>query len=221
MLRQQLLDTSRGRIVTLLQRGGSTVDDIAVKLGLTPNAVRAQITGMERDGVVQRAGRRPGTTRPSHVFELTSEVEQLLSQAYVPFLTQLVRVFANALPTSQVNVLMREVGKAWARELPVSKPSSGNLRARVAVASELLNEQLGAITHVQGNGGYVIRGMACPLAALTGKHPGVCLAMESLLTEVVGAAVHECCDRTGRPKCCFEIKGHEAREERPPRKSRH
>jgi DeoR family transcriptional regulator, suf operon transcriptional repressor len=68
-----------------------------------------------------------------------------------------------------------------------------------------MNEQLGAVTHVEGNGGYTIRGAACPLAALTGKHPAVCLAMESLLTDVIGAPVHECCDRTERPRCCFEI----------------
>ena len=53
----------------------------------------------------------------------------------------------------------------------------------------------------------MIRGAGCPLAALTGKHPAVCLAMESLVTEVVGVEVTECCDRTERPKCCFEIKG--------------
>ena len=57
----------------------------------------------------------------------------------------------------------------------------------MAMASEMMNEQLGATTHVEGNGGYVIRGFGCPLAALTGKHPGVCLAMESLVAEVVGA----------------------------------
>lgn len=56
------------------------------------------------------------------------------------------------------------------------------------MASEMMNEQLGAMTHVEGNGGYVIRGVGCPLAALTGKHPGVCLAMESLVTEVVWSA---------------------------------
>jgi predicted ArsR family transcriptional regulator len=205
MLRQQLLDSSRGRIVTRLQRGGLTVDDIASQLGLTPNAVRAQMTAMERDGVVRRVGRRPGTTRPSHVFELTPEVEQLLSEAYLPFLTQLVRLFANALPTQQVDTLMRDVGKGLANDLPIGKRPSGSVRARVTAASELLNKHLGAVTHVEGNGGYVIRGVACPLAALTGKHPAVCLAMESLLTELIGATVHECCDRSGRPQCCFEI----------------
>lgn len=219
MLRQQLLDTSRGRIVTLLQRGALTVDDMAAELAITANAVRAQITAMERDGVVRRVGRRPGITRPFHVFELTPEVEQLLSQAYVPLLTQLVQVFASALPTKQVDALMRQAGKGLANELPFDKRPAGTLHARVSAASDLLNKQLGAVTHVEGNGGYVIRGAGCPLAALTGKHPAVCLAMESLLAEVLGTEVHECCDRTARPKCCFEIKGDgQAMDHRPRRK---
>jgi predicted ArsR family transcriptional regulator len=221
MLRQQLLDTSRGRLVTLLQRGASTIDEMASELGLTANAVRAQITAMERDGVVRRVGQRPGTTRPFHLFELTPEVEQLLSQAYVPLLTQLVQVFANALPSAQVNALMRQAGKGLADELPLGKRPAWPLHARVTAASELLNKQLGAVTHVETNGEYVIRGVGCPLAALTGKHPAVCLAMESLLTELLGTKVHECCDRTGRPRCCFEIKGDsQTTKRRLPRRER-
>ena len=205
MLRKQLLDTSRGRIVTLLQRGALTVDDLASKVSLTPNAVRAQITTMERDGVVRRVGQRPGTTRPSHLFELTPEVEQLLSQAYIPLLTHLVGVFAGRLPPDQVDTLLRQAGKSLADELALGKRLSGGLRSRVSLASELLNDQLGAVTRVEENGGYVIRGAGCPLSALTGKHPAVCLAIESLVERIVGASVRECCDRTGRPNCCFKI----------------
>jgi predicted ArsR family transcriptional regulator len=112
MLRQQLLDTSRGRIVMLLQGGGLTADDIATRLRLTRSAVRVQIAAMERDGVVRKAGKRPGTTRPSHVFELTH--------------------------------------------------------------------------------------------------------MESLVTEIVGVAVRECCERSERPKCCFEIETAPSSRCRPP-----
>jgi predicted ArsR family transcriptional regulator len=204
MLKKQLLDTSRGRIVTLLQRGALTVDDLAAKVRLTPNAVRAQITAMERDGVVRRVGRRPGTTRPSQLFDLTPEVEQLLSQAYIPLLMHLVGVFAGGLPARQVDTLLRQAGKSLGDELALGKSLSGSLRSRVSLASELLNEQLGAVTHVEENGGYVIRGVGCPLSALTGKHPAVCLAIESLVEKVVGASVRECCDRTGRPHCCFK-----------------
>jgi len=205
MLRKQLLDSSRGRIVTLLRGGASTAEDLASRLGLTRSAIRAQITAMERDGVVRRAGQRPGTTRPSLVFELTPEVEQLLSTAYIPLLTQLVDVFTERVPADQLEAMLRQAGKRVADELTRGRRPSGHLSARIAAASEMMNEQLGAATHVEGNGKYVIRGLACPLAALTGKHPGVCLAMESLVAEVVGVPVHECCDRTGRPQCCFEI----------------
>ncbi len=202
MFRKQLLDTTRGRIVSLLQRGGLTAHDIAASLELTPTAIRAHLTAMERDGLVQRAGQRPGTTRPSNVFELTPEVEQLLSRAYLPFLSQLVAVFSEGLPASQLDDLMREAGKSLAAGMP---HPSGALETRVAAASSLLNEQLGALTHVEKNGRFVIRGVSCPLAALTGKHPAVCLAIESLVAEIVGAPVTECCSRGSRPACCFEI----------------
>ena len=206
MLKKQLLDSSRGRIVTLLRGGGLTADDIASKLGLTRSAIRAQITGMERDGVVRRGGQRPGTTRPSNVFELTPEVEQLLSSAYIPLLTQLVHVFADGLPGDQLEMMLRQAGKRLADDLSRGRRPTGDLGLRVGLASEMMNEQLGALTHVEANGGYIIRGIGCPLAALTGKHPGVCLAMESLVAEVVGVPVHECCDRSERPQCCFEIR---------------
>jgi DeoR family transcriptional regulator, suf operon transcriptional repressor len=204
--RQQLLDTSRGRIVTLLRTGGLTADDMARKLGLTQSAVRIHINAMERDGLVRRVGKRAGTTRPSHIFELTPEVEQLLSTAYVPLLTQLVDVFAQALPADQIEGLLRQTGIGLARELTRGRRPRGGLAARASGVSDLLNTQLGATTRVESNGTIVIRGSGCPLAALTGKHPGVCLAMESFVAEIVGVPVRECCDRGGRPQCCFEVR---------------
>jgi DeoR family transcriptional regulator, suf operon transcriptional repressor len=204
ILREQLLDTSRGRIVSLLRAGGRTVDDIATKLGLTRSAVRLQLAAIERDGIVRKAGKRPGTTRPSHVFELTPAIEQLLSKAYVPLLTTLVDVFADALPAQQVETLLRRTGRELGKELS-DKTISGELKSRVAAASRLMNEHLGALTRVASNGTIVLRGAGCPLAALTSKHSGVCLAMESLVTEIVGVPVRECCDRDGRPRCCFEV----------------
>ena len=209
MLRKQILDSSRGRVVTLLRgTAGLTADDIASKLGLTRSAIRAQLTGMERDGVVQRTGQRPGTTRPSHVFELTPEVEQLLSSAYLPLLTSLIDTFADGLPGNQVETILRQAGKRLAGELLHGRRPAGALGSRVAMVSEMMNEHLGALTRVERNGEYVIRGMGCPLAALTGKHPGVCLAIESLIAEVLREPVRECCDRSERPKCCFEIGSH-------------
>ena len=205
-LRKQLLDTSRGRIVTLLRSGALTSDDVARNLGLTRSAVRMQMAAMERDGVVRKVGKRPGTTRPSYIFELTPEIEQLLSKAYIPLLTHLVDVFAEALPADQLEALLRQTGNGIAQALTQGKRVAGNVKARAEAASRMLNLHLGAMTRVESNGRTRILGAGCPLAALTGKHQGVCLALESLVTEIVGVPVRECCDRSGRPQCCFEMK---------------
>ena len=114
-------------------------------------------------------------------------------------------VQAPLVPTNQVETILRQAGKRLGGDLSRGTRPAGSLSSRVAMVSEMMNEHLGALTHVESNGGYVIRGMGCPLAALTGKHPGVCLAIESLIAEVLRMPVHECCDRSGRPKCCFEI----------------
>ena len=135
MLTPQVLDTTRGRIVTLLQEKPLTVEDMATAVGLTPNAVRAQLTSMERDGLVRRAGRRAGATRPSHIFELTAEVEHLLSRAYIPLLSQLVETFAARLPADQLKALLRATGRALGKALVAGRPPSGSHPCRPRAAS--------------------------------------------------------------------------------------
>jgi predicted ArsR family transcriptional regulator len=206
MLRKQLLDSSRGRIVAILQRGPLTADEMASQLGLTAAAVRAHLTAMQRDGMVRRAGQRPGTTRPSQVFELTPEVEQLLSGAYIPLLIELVRRSASRLETKQFRELMRSTGRGLAATLPGAAVSDAPFAARVAAVSALLNDQFGSTMKVKKtNGHYTLQGYGCPLAALTGNHPSVCLAIESLIGVLLDAEVRECCDRDRRPQCCFHV----------------
>ena len=100
------------------------------------------MSAMERDGVVRRAGQRPGTNRLSLVFELTPEGEQLLSSAYIPLLTQLVDVFTENVPADQLEAMLRQTGKRVAHELTHGKRPSGGLPTRIATASALMNEQL-------------------------------------------------------------------------------
>jgi predicted ArsR family transcriptional regulator len=204
-LQREFLESSRGRIIGVLRSGSLTVDEIAAELSVTGNAIRAQLATMERDGVVKRAAVRPGTTRPSRTYELTPEVDQLLSRAYIPLLTQLVRQFAAHESAAKFDRIMRQAGRGVASELARDFPA-GTLATRVAAASQWLNRELGATTEVKKRDSrYVIDGRGCPLAALTGKHPGVCHAIESLLAELLEARVEECCDRTERPKCCFKV----------------
>lgn len=205
LLHSDFLESTRGRIVGVIRHGRVTVDQIATELGLTGNAVRAQLASLQRDGLVRPAGARRGTTKPATTYELTPELEQLLSRAYMPLLTQLVRVYAKRRTTSEFNAVMREAGQGLAHEIPGKIPS-GTPAERLAQACQVMNRELGATTSVyREDGELVIRGSGCPLAALTGKHRGVCLSIESMLTELLGMRVRECCDRAARPRCCFRV----------------
>jgi DeoR family transcriptional regulator, suf operon transcriptional repressor len=207
MFRKQLLEkTSRGRIVGMLKRGGLTAEEIAAELAVTAAAVRAHLTAMERDAIVQRTGQRAGPTRPSQVFELTPEVEQLLSGAYVPLLIELVRQSAMRVTPKELVKLMRRTGQGLAAAFPQSVRPESSLAARVHSVSRLMNEQFGSTMKVESaNKHHILRGYGCPLAALTGNHPTVCTAIESMIATLLQANVQECCDRAQRPRCCFHI----------------
>jgi predicted ArsR family transcriptional regulator len=194
---------TRGRLVALLRRSVHTVEELAKALGVTDNAVRAQLASLERDGMVRQHGLRRGTGKPSFSYALRSEFEPLLSRAYIPMLVRLLRGVGERLPAEEVTDLLNQVGRAWAEEL--SRPA-GDLTSKVAAASSLLNE-LGGVTEIeQENRCLVIKGYSCPLALAVRENRGVCIAVQALLSRYIGETVVEHCDREGeRVQCRFEV----------------
>jgi len=194
---------TRNRLIALLRSGARTIDELAVELGVTNNAVRAQIVGLERDGIVSAQGLRRGAGKPSTAYGLTAEFEPALSRAYIPLLLQVLRELNARMSEAELRELMAAVGRRWAAALP---RVGGDRRARAEFAARLLAE-LGGMVEVEEREGQIsLRGFSCPLGALVCERPQICGALEALLTEVTGGEVREQCDRTGdRPRCCFAL----------------
>ena len=194
---------TRGRIIGLLRRSPQTVEELATALGVTDNAVRAQLASLERDGMVRQHGLRRGSGKPSFSYALQSEFEPLLSKAYIPMLVRLLRGMGGRLPAQQVTDLLSEVGQDWAGELP---RASGDIKSKVAAASNLLND-LGGVTEIEQEGRcLMIKGYSCPLALAVRENRGVCVAVQALLSRYIGENVIEHCDREGeRVHCRFEV----------------
>lgn len=200
--RPSSLKGTREQIVTLLRRSPMTANDLAARLGLTHNAVRSHLSALQREGLIRQGSLQRSASRPAVVYELVPEAEVVFSQAYVPFVAQLVRVLQERLTESDLRDVMQVVGRRLGAEWP--RPH-GDLPHRVKAASALL-EELGALNEIERrDGGFVIRGYGCALAAAVHGRPEVCRAMESLLTELLEVPVRECCERGERPRCCFEI----------------
>jgi predicted ArsR family transcriptional regulator len=197
-------DATRGRLLSLLREGARTVDDLAERLEVTDNAVRFHLDALERAGTVRKEGVRRigGVGQPASLYSLTAGAEEAFSRAYAPVLIACLEELRDQTSTPQVVAFLRRVGKRLARGM---SHSTGSLSSRVAGASDLLNT-LGGLTSVEKSGRtYRIVGRACPLSTAVEADHCVCAAVTSLVAEVVGAEVTERCDRSGRPKCCFEI----------------
>lgn len=199
---QRFFTSTGGRIVMLLRRTNRTVDELAQALNITDNAVRGHLATLERDGVVRQRGERRGSGKPSYVYELTPEAEQLFPKAYGPVLRQVLEVLSERLTPEELESMMRTVGARIAARWNIPQ---GDLQVRLEAAVEILNE-LGGMAELESSvESYCIRGYSCPLAAAVPGHPEVCHLAETLLTDVVGVPIQEHCDRSGTPRCCFVI----------------
>ncbi len=199
---ERFFETTKGRILALLRRGTRTIDELAAALGVTDNAVRLHVSGLERDGMVRQSGVRPTGGKPAYAYEVAPEAERLFTKAYIPVLTQMVAVLEERLSATELQALLREVGR---RIAAARGTSSGTVRAKAETAATVLTE-LGGIVDVEEHEGRItLRGFSCPLADAVRAHPATCQAAESLVAELTGVAVQERCDRGERPRCCFEL----------------
>jgi len=205
---KRFFDSTRGQIVTLLRSAPCTVEELAGKLNLTDNAVRAHLATLERDGLVRQSGLRRGPRKPHFTYVLTEQADRLFPKAYDALLNQLIAVLKTRLEPAEIEAVLREVGRALAANAPGGQGDS--LENRVQTALKVL-EAIGGAAEVEQHGDkIVIAAGGCPLAAAVSAHPEVCRLAETLVAEIVQVPVEERCDREGRPKCRFEISRKEA-----------
>ena len=201
---KRFLSSTRGQVIELLRRGEASVNELADALDLTDNAIRSHLTTLERDGLVQQVGKRPGVRKPEALYALTSEAEQLFPKAYHLLLNQLLTVLGRRLAPDEVEAMLREVGRRLAAGS--SSPLKGQgLRERAEKALHVLKSLGGLAELRETDNGLIIRGCSCPLAASVKEHPEVCQLAEALLTEIIGVPVQEACERDGTPRCRFQI----------------
>ena len=202
-LDRRFFESTRGQIVTILRGSSCTVDELAKKLDLTDNAVRAHLATLERDGLVRQSGLRRALRKPHFTYTLTPEAESLFPKAYDDLLNQLIAVLKNRLKPAQIEEVLREVGRSVAAGASVK--ANATLDGRVQTAIKTLAALGGAAEAKREKNKIVICSTACPLAAAVVVHPEVCRLAETLIAEVVKAPVEEHCNREGRPRCRFEV----------------
>ncbi len=191
-------------MVDLLQRGIHTVWEIALRLGLTRNAVRSHLLALERDGLVHRVGSEPGTRRPHEIYQLTPRAQKYLAQASSATLSAVITAMKNVLPAKTLPKLLAASGEVLASRFGTyhrEKP----LASRVQSAARVLNSIGGAAQIEKQGDGFCILSQGCPLAGVTADHPETCYMIEKFLAGLTHAPVRESCLRGMHPRCRFNV----------------
>lgn len=194
-------NTSSARLLEALRHGPLTVDEVAEALSMTPAGARLQLSKLQREGLVVLVGQRAGTRKPFNEYGLSPLGEQALSRAYLPVLHALVSSLGDQFSEEQSRQLFERVGQQLARDIP--RPRTGATRESSATA---VVRALGGSVQVSTEAGVVrTASRSCPLAELVRINPITCEAVRSLLEEVTGTPVRQCCTHGEHPACAFEF----------------
>jgi DeoR family transcriptional regulator, suf operon transcriptional repressor len=200
---RQFGQTTRGRIAALLRRAKLSVEELASAVGITDNAVRVQLSALERDGLVRAAGaRRDGNVgKPATLYEIAPTASSVFSNAYAPVLASVLAEARSRLDAEQLGAILKGAGD----RLAAGTGTPGTFDDRVNAACALLAE-LGADAELsRTSDGYVVRGFGCPLSVAVEACPDTCRVLEHFLADVTGGDVRETCDRSDVPRCGFAI----------------
>lgn len=199
----RFFESTRGQIVSFLRKSPRTVNEIADRLKLTDNAIRAHLLSLERDRLVEQKGVIKGFRKPHNTYGLTEEARHLFPKPYAFLFNKLLGVLKRALPEPTVVNTLRDIGKEIGDDN--SANPDADLDERLRESLEALEILGGAAEVVRENGKFVIKSEGCPFNEAVSEHPEVCQVAESMIEEIVGRPVKEACDRTSSPKCRFEI----------------
>lgn len=201
-------ESTRRRILELLWRGERTVDELAGALGLTANAVRAQLLALERDGLVAPSGRRPSRRRPAVTYACTPAAARLLAKPYGAVLRALADEIVQAQGRDRLADLFRRIGERFARQV-WSRLAGLPLPQRVGAVADLLRE-MGAVAEVEAHpvAGYLIAGYSCPLQEVVAAYPEACAFSHALLSGLFPEGrVRAACQVGEQTRCRFTISG--------------
>jgi predicted ArsR family transcriptional regulator len=213
----------------LKNKGGMTVDELALALKVTRNAVRQHLATLSKNGFVAPGRTRPTRGRPQQLHVLTDAGKEAFPRHYSWFAQLLVDAIAGEHGAEGLRTRLGRVAAAVATQLqqrgtvngnghgapngngtPVSQANGapgGDLRQRVARLAGVMDE-LGYDARVGADVGAnpAIEADNCVFHELAKKNPEICHFDLALLSAATDSKVehHECMARGGNV-CRFKF----------------
>ena len=200
----EVIGQRRQRILRLLleQKHGLSVDELALRLGITRTAVREHLAGMERDRIVAQAPSRPSTGgRPSRPYVLTERGHALFPKHYALLARLLIEDLAER-GEANVGEALASMGNRLAARMK-SEVEGRTLAERGASVARLM-AGLGYEAAFSDDGEPRIEALNCVYHDLAKGNPAICALDLALVSGLAEAEVeHRSCMARGDNACAF------------------
>lgn len=188
MSRKRLSPAKERILLELKTKGSRTAAELARRLGVTREAARQHLAGLEKEGLLQSETLRGRVGRPERVWSLADgpEVDARFPDSHAELTVGLLDAARAAFGAEGLDRLVRERARRQARVYRRRIPADGPLRERVKALAALRSEE-GYLAEWSAEGdGFLLVENHCPICAAARSCRGLCRAELDLFRRALG-----------------------------------
>jgi len=200
------MKSTRDRILqTLLRQPHTTINELAVAVGINPISVRHHLTNLQVEGLVATDEERHGVGRPRLVYFLTEAGAERFPTRYLRLTTRLLTQMKESMPAPVVSKLFAEMADGLAEEY-IDQMKGLNMEERLDLAKSLLTEEGFTIEWERTGAQYQIHEITCPYLQIGQSHPEVCTVDQTLISRMLAVPAEKVhCVLQGDAHCTYVV----------------
>jgi predicted ArsR family transcriptional regulator len=202
----EISESTRQRVLrTLLAHERSTVNELAVSVGINPISIRHHISKLEADGLVDSIEEKHGVGRPRRLYFLSEKGREQFPTRYLRLIIRLLEQLRESLPDAMVNRLFSQIAREMASDYETIL-NSLNIEERLNLVTKLLGEEGFAVEWEKHGNEYQIREISCPYYHLGQYYPEICSVDQTLISTMLSVPVEKIkCVLRGDAHCTYAV----------------
>ena len=184
--------TREATLTYLLREGMSSASNLSVYMGISVQAMRRHLRSLELDGLVASNPISEGPGRPSNLWKLTLEGQNLFNDASgsEKFALELLDSIEDTLPNEMISSLLSNQS-LQKKELYRRLIGNGKLTVRLEKLVQLRNAE-GYMAEIHelkdGSSSWVLNAFHCSIRSIAEKYPIIC----DQELELIRSIFHDC-----------------------------
>jgi predicted ArsR family transcriptional regulator len=200
------MKTTRDRVLQiLLHQPRTTINALAVAVGINPISVRHHLTNLQVEGLVGTEEERHGVGRPRLVYFLTEAGTEHFPTRYLRLTSRLLDQLKSTMPEPMVSKLFSQMASDMAKEY-TDQMKGLNMEERLDLTKTLLAEEGFSVEWEKSGSKYQIHEITCPYIRIGKSHPEVCTVDQILISKMLAVPAEKVqCILSGDAHCTYVI----------------